>query len=197
MVAGAGKSILASVVINFLRARYAEQHSVGVAAIYCNFKERNSQTPENLVAGWCTQLIKQTLPESLVDIHQTHSTQKTRPTRKEVVQIFEEIFQRLDTAYLVVDALDECSEDVRDFLLNFFETLPSNTRLLVTTRHIDEITREFRTSPMVEIRASLSDLKKYAASRFGSIRKLSGLIRDHAPLEQDMCNGVASKAEGM
>ncbi|KAL8897484.1 MAG: hypothetical protein Q9207_007196 [Kuettlingeria erythrocarpa] len=195
--AGAGKSILASVVINFLRARYAEQESVGVAAIYCNFKERDSQSPENLLAGWSAQLVKQTLPDLLVNIHQMHSAQQTRPTRKEIIRLFEDIVTRLDTVYLVVDALDECSEGVRDFLLTFFETLPSNIRLLVTTRHIDEITRVFRTSPMLEIRASLGDLEKYVRSRVGSYRRLSGLVRSNDNLHKDIGHRVAFKAEGM
>ncbi|KAL8854084.1 MAG: hypothetical protein Q9221_001207, partial [Calogaya cf. arnoldii] len=196
-IPGAGKSILASVVIDFLRGRYTEQKSVGVAAIYCNFKERVSQTPENLLAGFSVQLVRQTLPESLVKFHRMHSAQKTRPTWKEMIQIFEDIVTELDIAYLIVDALDECSEDVRDLLLTFFETLPSNIRLMVTTRHNDEITYGFRTSPMIEIRASVGDLKKYVASRVRSNRRLSGYVRSNVSLEQDICDTVASKADGM
>ncbi|KAL8746242.1 MAG: hypothetical protein Q9184_007773 [Pyrenodesmia sp. 2 TL-2023] len=186
-----------SVVVDFLRARYTKQESVGVAVIYCNFKERDSQTYENLLAGCSAQLVRQILPESLVTIHRIRSAQKTRPTREEMILIFEDIVTRLDTAYLIVDALDECSEDVRGLLLTFFETLPTNTRLLVTTRHIDEITGRFRSFPMVEIRASLRDLRKYVASRIGSNRRLSGLVRDHASLGQEICDKVAAKADGM
>ncbi|KAL8980010.1 MAG: hypothetical protein Q9205_004795 [Flavoplaca limonia] len=195
--AGAGKSILASVVIDFLRARYTEQKFVGVAAVYCNFKERDSQTPENLLAGCSAQLVRQTLPESLVKFHRMHSAQKTRPTWKEMIQVFEDIVSKLDLAYLVVDALDECSEDVRDLLLSFFETLPSNTRLMVTTRHVDEIKYGFRTSLKIEIRASVSDLENYVASRIRKNRRLSGYVRSNGTLEQHIYNRVASKAEGM
>lgn len=184
-------------VINFLRARYAKQESVGVAAIYCNFKERDSQTLENLLAGWCEQLVRQTLPKLLVDIYGIHKDENTRATWTEISQIFEDIVTRLDIAYLVVDALDECSEDVRDGLLTFFKTLRSDTRLLVTTRHIDEITGGFRSSPTVEIRASLGDLEKYVASRVGSNRRLSGYARSNILLKQEICDRVASKAEGM
>ena len=197
MVAGAGKSIQASIVVGSLRARYTEQTSVGVAAVYCNFKERESQTPENLLAGCSIQLVRQTLPESLVEFHRIHKVQKTRPTWKEMIQIFEDIVTKLDIAYLIVDALDECSEDVRDLLLSFFETLPSNTRLMVTTRYIDEIMYGFRTSPIIEIRASVTDLKKYVASRIRRNRRLSGYVRSNGPLKQDIYDKVASKAEGM
>ncbi|KAL8880022.1 MAG: hypothetical protein Q9198_002484 [Flavoplaca austrocitrina] len=126
-----------------------------------------------------------------------HSAQKTRPTWKEMIQVFKDIVSKLDIAYLIMDALDECSEDVRDLLLSFFETLPSNTRLMVTTRHIEEITYGFRTSPMIEIRATVSDLKKYVASRIRRNRRLSGYVRSNGSLEQDICERVGSKAEGM
>ena len=197
MVAGAGKSILASIVINFLRARYKKQKSVGVAAVYCNFKEREMQTSENLLAGYCIQLVPQALPETLVDVHRMHSAHKTRPTWKEMNQIFQDIVTKLDTIYLVVDALDECSEDVRNALLTFFSTLPSHIMLLITTRHIDEITRKFRNSPMVEIRASLEDLRNYVASRIKSSCTLSGHVRDHKSIGQVICDRVVAQADGM
>ncbi|KAI4262156.1 MAG: hypothetical protein L6R42_002664, partial [Xanthoria sp. 1 TBL-2021] len=63
--AGAGKSVLASVVIDFLRARHMGQDTVGVAGVYCNFKERDSQSPENLLAACWAQLAPQKLPETL------------------------------------------------------------------------------------------------------------------------------------
>ncbi|KAL8877179.1 MAG: hypothetical protein Q9198_004759, partial [Flavoplaca austrocitrina] len=50
---------------------------------------------------------------------------------------------------------------------------------------------------MIEIRASVSDLKKYVASRIRRNRRLSGYVRSNGPLKQDICDRVASKAEGM
>ncbi|KAL8916883.1 MAG: hypothetical protein Q9208_008285 [Pyrenodesmia sp. 3 TL-2023] len=195
--AGAGKSILASMVINFLRARFTKQEPVGVAAVYCNFKERNSQSPENLLAGCCAQLVRQTLPQTLVSVHRIRIEEKTRPTWKEVVQIFEDSVTRLDIAYLVVDALDEGSEDVRNVVLPYLTALPSNVRLLVTTRHIDWISHEFGTSPMVKIRANIGDLRTYVTSRIRSNRRLSSHVRGNASLERDICEKVAFNADGM
>ncbi|KAL8963127.1 MAG: hypothetical protein Q9193_000562 [Seirophora villosa] len=196
-IPGAGKSILASVVIDFLRARYTDQESVGVAAIYCNFKERGSQNPENLLAGCCAQIIQQELPETLLQVHSKHNAKNTRPTWEEMVEILESTVGGLDTAYLVVDALDELSDDVRNILVRFLRAPPPNIRLLVTTRHKVEITSEFNTFSMVQIRANLDDLKLYVKSRITSSRKLSGYIVGDASLERDICDGVLSKADGM
>ncbi|KAL8721440.1 MAG: hypothetical protein Q9225_001885 [Loekoesia sp. 1 TL-2023] len=199
-IPGAGKSILASVVVDSLRTFHLKHDSVGVAAIYCNFKHSSLQTPENLLAGLCAQLIQQSLkPISniLDNLYNIHSRSMTRPKWKDIVQIFEDHVTNLDTVYLVIDALDECSEDVRKVLLRYFEILPSNIRLLLTTRHIDEITREFRDDPMVEIRASPSDLKRFVTSSIASNRRLADHVRNQASLEQEICERVITKADGM
>ena len=173
------------------------QDSVGVAGVYCNFKERDSQSPENLLAACCAQLAPQILPETMIDLHRKHSDKKTRPSKQEIFKAFESYLTQLRTTYLVVDAMDECSEDVRNTLMKFFRTLPGQIRLLVTTRHIDEILLQFRNSPRVEIRANPIDLKKYVASRIERNRRLESHVRDRASLLQDICDKVTTKADGM
>ncbi|KAL8896861.1 MAG: hypothetical protein Q9192_002870 [Flavoplaca navasiana] len=199
-IPGAGKSILASVVIDFLRTRLVKHDSIGVAAIYCNFNERHQQKPENLLAACCVQLIqpsRNSLREVLTDVYRKHDFGKTKPVWEDVVRVFEDSTKDLDTIYLVVDALDECSDDTRQILLNYFKVLPANTRLLVTTRHIDEITREFFDSPKVEIRADPCDLKKYVASRIAGNRRLEGYVRDASSLKAHIYDKVIAKADGM
>ena len=173
------------------------QDSIGVAGVYCNFKERDSQSPENLLAACYAQLAPQTLPETIVELHRTHSAKKTRPSRHEIFEAFESCITQLGTTYLVVDAMDECSEDVRNTLMKYFRTLPEQIRLLVTTRHIDEILLNFRDSPRVEIRANPDDLKKYVASRIEDNRRLESYVRDRASLLQDICDKVTTNADGM
>lgn len=174
-----------------------DQESVGVAAIYCNFKERGSQSPENLLAGCCAQIFQQELPETLLQVHSKHNAKNTRPTWEEMVEILESTVGGLSTAYLVVDALDELSDDVRNIFLPFLRAPPPNIRLLVTTRHKVEITSEFDTFTMIQIRANLDDLKLYVKSRITSNRRLSGHVLGNASLERDISDGVITKADGM
>ncbi|KAI4120703.1 MAG: hypothetical protein LQ338_006827 [Usnochroma carphineum] len=199
-IPGAGKSVLASVVVDFLRTLHMKHDSVGVAAVYCNFKERDQQSPKNLLAGCCAQLVQHSqkpLSEVLNDVYNTHNSRRTRPEWEDIARVFNDSITNLDTVYLVVDALDECSEDARKVLLKYFKALPANTRLLVTTRHVDEITREFRDSPKVEIHAHSSDLKKYITSRIASNRRLEGYVRNDSSLEPYICDRVTAKADGM
>ena len=184
-------------VIDFLRARHVGHDVVGVAGLYCNFKERDAQTPENLLAACCAQWAPQTLPDVFDNLYSTHNAAKTRPRWQEIYKVFEGCITELRTTYLIIDALDECSQESRTALLELFKILPSNVSLMVLTRHIDEIVQEFRAFPMVEIRASLGDLKKYTTSRIKSNRRLWGHVRDDASLQQTISDRVASKADGM
>ncbi|KAL8754169.1 MAG: hypothetical protein Q9199_004528 [Rusavskia elegans] len=123
---GAGKSILASVVVDFLRKHRTKTGSTGVAAIYCNFKERQSQTPENLLAAACVQLANCRL--------------KTRPTCTEVLRVLKDTVRSFDTVYLAIDALDECLEHVRDKFLIQVDALPGNTRRFLAAKlHVDAL----------------------------------------------------------
>ncbi|KAL8994017.1 MAG: hypothetical protein Q9188_007184 [Gyalolechia gomerana] len=198
--AGAGKSVLASVVVDFLRTPPVNHHSIGVAAIYCNFKERDQQSPENLLAGCCVQLIQPSrnpFPEVFTDVYRKHDSGRTRPVWEDIVRIFEDSIKNLDTVYLVVDALDECSEDARKKLLDYFKSLPANIKLLVTTRHIAQITREFYDSPKVEIRADPIDLRKYITTRIAGNRKLEGYVLDDTSLKTHIRDKVTTKADKM
>ncbi|KAL8724038.1 MAG: hypothetical protein Q9166_008162, partial [cf. Caloplaca sp. 2 TL-2023] len=195
---GAGKSILASVVVDFLRSTHIQQDSIGVAVIYCNFKDKDIQSSENLLASLCAQLqgVKSPLPEVLVNSYRTHKSNRTRPSWTEISQVFKDVANKLGVVYLVVDALDECSEEARNILLAHFKALPPNARLLVTTRYIKDITLQFQNGPMMDIRANPIDLERYIRSRIVKNRRLASHVRDHPTLEQDVLDRVTEKADG-
>lgn len=75
---GTGKTILTSIAIEDLQARYRDDPSVAVAYIYCDDRRRQEQTLEALLGSLLKQLVQQlrSLPaitEALYDLH--HGTQ--------------------------------------------------------------------------------------------------------------------------
>lgn len=50
-IAGSGKTVLASMVIENLRQVYKGSGEVGIACVYCEYKQKKIQTPENLLAS--------------------------------------------------------------------------------------------------------------------------------------------------
>ncbi|KAL8983073.1 MAG: hypothetical protein Q9205_002581 [Flavoplaca limonia] len=200
-VPGAGKTILASVVVDILRtSQRTNSDAVGVTAIYCNFKERGVQTPHNLLAGACVQLIQnsmQPLPDVLMSLYKRHNISNTRPSWEEINRIFLDVARSLHKVYIVVDAIDECSEQVRNVVVSGLKALPDTIRILITTRPIHEITRLFPGSTKLEIRATGFDLTKYITTRIANNPRLARHVQSNTTLEQEICTRVILKADGI
>ena len=188
-------------VIDTLRTNHrTNSDAAGVTAIYCNFKERDVQTPHNLLAGACAQLIQnsmQPLPDALMSLYKRHNTSNTRPSWEEINRIFHDVARSHHEVCVVVDAIDECSEQVRNDIVLGLKALPDTTRILITTRPIHEITRLFPGSPKLEIRATEFDLTKYITTRIANNPRLARHVQSNTTLEQEICTQVILKADGM
>ncbi len=174
--------------------------AVGVSAVYCNFKEREVQTPHNLLAGTCAQLIQNSmrpLPDALMSLYKRHNTSNTRPSWEEINRIFHDVARSLHKVYLVVDAIDECSEQVRNVVVSGLKALPDTTRILITARPIPEIIRLFPGSLELDFRASEFDLTRYITTRIANNPRLARQVQNDTTLEQEICNRVILKADGM
>ncbi|KAI4120457.1 MAG: hypothetical protein LQ341_007542 [Variospora aurantia] len=198
-IPGAGKSVLASIVVDFLRNTATSDRRRAVAAVYCNFKETTVQSPENLLGSLCIQALHEDvpIPTVLQELYKSHEAKQTRPTLEDFNRVFVEIGKLFDDLYLVIDALDECSADARSFLTQKLKSLSPNSRLLVTTRPIDDITQRFTSGRVVEIRASDGDLEKYIKAKLQSSSRLSTLFQGQHTLEKEMSDRIITKANGM
>lgn len=185
--------------VDFLRNGLRKQHPVGVAAVYCNFKEHETQSLENLLAGLCMQLLQdsQLLPRTLADVYHARRGNGTRPSLEEILQVFKEAAKFFVTVYLVVDALDECLEEVRRLLIPQLKAFSPRTRLLVTTRFLDGILSEFKSGVTFEIRASPEDLRRYIRSRVEGNNRLARQLQGQTALANEICDGIIAKADGM
>jgi hypothetical protein len=55
-IPGAGKTILASIVVNDLDTRFSDDSTIGIAYIYCNFRRQDEQKIDDLLASLLKQL---------------------------------------------------------------------------------------------------------------------------------------------
>lgn len=106
-----------------------------------------------------------------------------------------EAAKTFDDLYLIIDALDECPTEARTILIEELKVLPS--KLLVTTRPIDGIIRQFEKTPIVKVRASHDDLDNYILSRLKINGRLSALLRGNDTLAADIRKKIIAKANGM
>ena len=76
---GAGKTILASVVVDDLNTRFKNDKSIGIAYLYCNFRQQHEQRAEQLLASLLKQLIQRqhSIPESVQALYNHHEDRKS------------------------------------------------------------------------------------------------------------------------
>lgn len=107
---GAGKTMIASIVIDHLYAKYQTDSSVGITYLFCNFRRQDEQKPVHLLASLLKRLLQErpTLPNSVKIFYERHNTDQTRPSFGEISTELRSIIASFSTTFIVIDALDEC-----------------------------------------------------------------------------------------
>lgn len=112
--------------------------STGLAYFYCDYKDTAKQTLQGFLASILIQLCNQS-PGLFTSIQATYETHKDchRALRvDELVEMLRMSLPKFSTTFILVDALDECTE-VEAFIETLFEVkeiLCSNVKILVSSR---------------------------------------------------------------
>ena len=125
-----------------------------------------------------------------------HMNGQSLPSLELVISLLCAEIETYERVYLVLDALDETSEDlgtsIRDFLVT---KLPEHLSFLCTSRRHENIMNTFQDDETIDITAHTEDLKTYIAAKFDSkplLGKLSGTIGKDAVIRK-----VIEKSGGM
>lgn len=185
--------------IDNLRERLKNDIGVGIACIYCDYKERDAQTLINLVTGLWAQLVRNSgsLSTEVRDLYSTHVRQNSSPTLDEVSKILQAEVTRYAKIFVVIDALDEYPEGDRSTLLKKLRELRPAINLMVTSRYLDAIANDFKGSPQLEISANVEDVQAYIVGRISGEKRLSRFVSKDAALGEKIVKIVAGKAKKM
>lgn len=198
-----------SAVIDYIERRFYKDN-VGIAFLYCNYKEQDTQTTQTLIGSLVQQLVQRypDIPSDLKVLYDDHSRNRptpTPPTVRECLQLLKSQLVCCPTTFLVVDALDECDDQTRRELcaqLRKFcaqlRNLPGSTHLLITSRHNPELEDQIRPSTRLEIRASNEDIEMYLEDRIENEEdRLNRLTQEDPELRPLVINTILDKAQGM
>lgn len=197
---GAGKTILTSTVIADLEHRFWDDRTSAIAYVYCNFKRKDEQNVEDLIANILKQLAqaRPSLPVAIRQLHDRHTPIRTRPTLEELSQALHSVVSEHSRVFIVVDALDECqtSDDCRAHFLSTLFDLQARSKihLFATSRVIPDIIERFEGSPHLEVRASDFDIRSYLE---GHITKLEDVILGNNDLRDLIINSITEAVDGM
>ncbi|KAK8126836.1 uncharacterized protein PG998_002595 [Apiospora kogelbergensis] len=175
---GAGKTILASTVINDLEHRFRDDNRLAIA--YVSLRSDPFHPP----------LLKK--------LHGQHAHKRTRPTLDGISKALRSIIPEYLRVFVVVDALDECqmSDNCRARFLSTLLDLQAQSKIniLATSRSIPDIDEKFKDSPRLEVRASDIDIRRYVK---GHISELRAIDTENGDFEDEIVSRITEAVDGM
>lgn len=159
-IPGAGKTILTLIVINHLEEEFHDDPTVIVAYLYCNFRQRQEQRLESLLASLLKQLVQghPSIPNSVEKLYNRHQNKGTQPTAEEISRTLSDIAADFSRVFILVDALDEC-QIAESSLVKFVSEILAlqsrhNVSLFATSRYSPRLASAFGGSLKQDIRAN-------------------------------------------
>lgn len=190
-----------TIVVDHLKSVFKDDDDVEVIFIYCNYKQSINQSLRNLIGSLVRQLVqkRRTVSENITTLYNSHSQRHTLLSETDITQALQSEISNYSSVFLVVDALDECSEthDTRLNLLDTLRSLPGNVRLMVTSRYLPTIEREFIGVRRIEISATGDDVGRYVRGRIPKERRLCRHVKANKDLEDTIVNAIVRNVKGM
>ncbi|KZL86377.1 ankyrin repeat protein, partial [Colletotrichum incanum] len=197
---GAGKTIMASLVVEELFTRFCNDPNVGIAYIYYNFDDQDRQTTHDCLSSLAKQLVRPqaTIPKTLKCIYERHEKGKTTRCLQETLEVLRAAVSLYTRLFLIIDALDECNPiSLPVFLREVFQLQQHHSAgVFATSRNIPRIIEspEFEFSPVSEVRAIDSDLWQYVDGR---IPGMQAFVQDRPDLQELVRKGIINDSKGM
>ncbi|OBT78240.1 hypothetical protein VF21_03031 [Pseudogymnoascus sp. 05NY08] len=198
-IPGAGKTMMSAIAIDHLQ-KVAWSDRRGVAQIFCNYKSQAEQNTTTLLSAILKQLVQAnpSTAGAASRLYEIHSPNKTRPSLDDIFAALKTTMKTFATVYVVVDALDECS-DHHGTAIQFANKLCNlqdefDVRLMVTSRESPDIVNQFKSWPRLEVRASPADVKRFVS---GQIDRLPRCVQRDEKLQEEVKDKIVKAVDGM
>ncbi|KAF4282689.1 hypothetical protein KXX33_000481 [Aspergillus fumigatus] len=196
-IPGAGKTVLTSIVVDYLREKHGQNDDIAFAFIFCNFQQQENQKLDTILASILGQLIRGLchIPEQIQTFYKTYQRNEMQPQLGDILQMLDVTLRLYSHVYIIIDALDECSDfdGTRTHLISHVLDLQRhlNISFMATARFLPDIISKFQNLPSVEIRASDADVKRYVESN------LPTMVRRRSDIHDFVSSEILKIADGM
>lgn len=189
---------MVSIIIDYLERAFKHGDNIGIAYVYCSFRQRPSQTFRDLLASVVRQLVQRSLeiPNSVRTAYSQSRNKKIQPSVSELLQFLQVFSAQLSRVFIVVDALDECGSTARESFIAAIYDLQKehNVNLLATSRYIPDTIAAFEACPTLEIRATMEDVWRYLRSQ---LSRLPSFVSRNKDLQCEIIAEVSKAVGGM
>lgn len=202
-IPGAGKTIATSIVVSYLHERFQEKHDIGIAYLYLNFHRQSDQEPIHILSSILKQFsqMSSTVHDSVQQLYKKRKeNQSNRPSLDGIVNALKQTIAGYSRTYIVIDALDECTDsDIhRSSLMSEIFGLHTRlgTNLFFTSRFVPQIKKDFenRECSTLEIHATDEDIRRYLDN---NMSQLPPFISKTTGLGEKLKSSIIESSKGM
>jgi hypothetical protein len=191
------------VVSEHLKEIYA-QPDVFLVTIYCDYEDRENQTLENMFLSVIHQMVEQlpAIPQEICQIYQRGSHRDSRnqiiPSIRNLLLALQHHLKHIRTVFIVLDALDEGTQQVQDQLVAKIRKLyVQDLRLICMSRPLPKLKGLFQEAESIPISARAEDLSLFIKNRIHRVQSLKMHIAKAESLEREILESVVRMADGM
>ncbi|KAL4947847.1 hypothetical protein BDW69DRAFT_105504 [Aspergillus filifer] len=171
---GVGKTLITATVVDHVHSTFQDDPGVGIAYLYCNFRQHDVQRVDDMLANLLKQLaqLQSPLPGTVVALYDRHQKNRTRPLLADILETLHSVAIAYRKVFIIVDALDECNksgDNRAKFLKEIFQLQKnSGINIFATSRFDDDIASAFDGNPCLPISANPGDILAYFNTRMSS-----------------------------
>lgn len=153
----------------------------------------------NLTTSLLKQLVQEQeeVPKGLRELYERHYQQTSTPTPDEISELTRVVLDTYDNVFFVVDALDECSDEIRWDLLEFLRHFQSSIQIMITSRSLDSIGEELANFELIDIKAHRSDIELFVDDQIQKNKNLRKVIQKSPTMRADIKQRVVETAQHM
>ncbi|KAF4951699.1 hypothetical protein FSARC_12850 [Fusarium sarcochroum] len=203
-IPGGGKTVLAGAIIQEALSRNLPD--CGRAFFFCDYKNKNTLLPVNILGAIATQLALQNdecfscLQDYHTELHPARNLSQ-KPEVDELRARIARMTTKFSQVLIVIDGIDECGEEVVDQVLTALVELADsadNVGMALFSR--DEINIRFRLEADFEeiiIEAHTEDIATYVRAEMELLRNSGKLMINTMTIKDEIENELITRARGM
>lgn len=201
-IPGCGKTVLSSTVIEHIISLCNTTDDHRCVYFYFEYNDPQKQTVMGLLRAIVAQLLLQEgfIPETIKELYTQHGNGRQQPDTPTLISTILSLLQGCERLYLILDALDECSE--RETLLSLLSRLwnqdDGRINLLVTSRRERDLEMGLRdlVTDIICVQDEVvgEDIKVHICSRLAADPKLNRWPDD---IRKEIEDALVEGAEGM
>jgi hypothetical protein len=194
-------------VLEYLTTKHGLDDRTAICFAYYDYLAVESQSPKQISLALLKQLCRHrtAVPTDLLNFKQA----ARRPSLADIQQFLLKLpaDMRLEQVYIVIDALDECPESDRPYVIRLLSEVMAKlpcAKVFVTSRRESDIERAFADActPTVEIQLEyvVADIRSFVESEVRKLRQGDHgkkLFISSDAFEDEVIGALTEKAEGM